>query len=342
MIKPDFERRLVENTQPIRNFVLAQAIHHAFDLGVFAAIDASGGISAPDLAVKLDLESERLLGLLQFLQNEGYLVDDKGWRITGKGHELQEFAPWYEMLVGGYATTFVQLGDTLRKGAPWATRNATKVGAGSCGIGIYDAVPLVGRLLDGTDRPLRTIVDLGCGDALFLTDILRDRAELSGIGMDPNAASIALGETHAVTAGVEDRMELQQGEAQDVVKLKLRDGGDGVCFLTAFILQEVLEQEGEATVENLLRDTFETYPNAVWAVVEMDHKPTSAAMRHGLAMAFYNPYFLIHAITEQRLETKEYWAEMFERLGLKTVAFDTPDERADSTGLQFGFLLAKA
>lgn len=308
---------------------------------MFAAIETLAGVPAPDLAAKLNLEPDRLLALLHYLQNEGYLVDDAGWHLTGKGHELQEFKPWYELVVGGYATTFVQMGDTLRKGARWATRDATKVGAGSCGIGLYDAVPLVGRLLDGTDRPLHTMVDLGCGDGLFIADILRDRVELDGIGIDPNAESIALGENHAVATGVADRLELRQGAAQDLAELNLRDGGDGVCFLTAFVLQEVLEQEGEAAVENLLRDTFETCPNAVWAVVEVDHKPTSAVMRHGLAMAFYNPYFLIHAITEQRLETREFWVDMFDRLRLRTVAFAAPDERADSTGLLFGYLLAK-
>jgi 2-ketoarginine methyltransferase len=342
MLQPDFERRLIENIQPIRHFMLAQALHHSLDLGIFATIEESPGVSETALATKLGLEEDRLLGLLQYLQNEGYVVDDGGWSLTAKGQGIPVFAPWYEMLVGGYAPTMQQLGDVLRKGAPWGTRNATRVGAGSCGIGAYDAMPLVETLLDSTDRELVTVVDLGCGDAAFLIDLLIARPQLRGVGVDPNAESIELGTARGISAAVGGRLELFRGTAADVAKLDLPDRGRGTCFMTAFVLQEVLEQEGESAVEELLRATFDTYPDALWLVVEMDHKPTSPIMAHGLAMAFYNPYFLIHAITEQRLETQEYWVDMFERVGLKSLKLAHPDDRADSTGLQFGFLLGQA
>jgi 2-ketoarginine methyltransferase len=341
MLQPDFERRLIENTQPIRFFFLAQALHHALDLGLFTTLGHTPGRSVAELSAEHGLDEERLLGLLRYLQNEGYLVDNGGWRLTAKSVDLPVFAPWYEMLVGGYAPSMQQLGDVLKKDAPWATRDATKVGAGSCGIGAYDAMPLVETLLGSADRQISTIIDLGCGDSAFLIDLLVARPGLRGVGMDPNRESIEIGTALGAARGVADRLELRCGTAGDVVKLDLPDRGRGTCFMTAFVLQEVLEQEGEPAVEELLKQTFDTYPEALWLVVEMDHRPTSPIMAHGLALAFYNPYFLIHAITEQRLETREYWAEMFERVGLRTLRLAHPDDRADSTGLQFGYLLGR-
>lgn len=344
MLDDDFERRLIHNTQPVRYFFLAQALHHAMHEGLFAALGKEPGLSAEALAEQLELDPYRVGGLLRYLRNEGYTVLDDGWSLSSRGVEVQTFAPWYEMLVGGYAPSMDQLGDVLRDGSSYASRNTTKVGEGSCGIGAYDALPLVEKLLAQVevDGGPEKIVDLGCGDGSFLMDLLVVKPGLRGLGVEPNAGSITLGERRRSDLGLDGRMELVQGAAQDATRLGLPDGGRGICFMTAFVLQEVLQQEGQEVVERLLADTFEAYPEARWLVVEMDHKPLAPVMgSHGLALAFYNPYFLIHTVTEQRLETREWWDALFERLGLTVEAVAEPDPRADSTGLQFGVVLSK-
>jgi 2-ketoarginine methyltransferase len=344
MLTDDFERRLIENTQPVRFFFLAQALHHALHLGVIAALDGDPGTSSDALADKLGLDRRRTGSLLRYLRNEGYTVLDDGWSLSGRGREVQTFAPWYEMLVGGYAPSMEQLGDVLQDGSIYASRNTTKVGEGSCGIGAYDALPLVERLIeqaDATGRP-ETIVDLGCGDGSFLMDLLVAQPDLHGIGVEPHAGSITLGEKRRAELGLHDRMKLVQGSAQDALAIDLPEGGRGICFMTAFVLQEVMQQEGQQAIEDLLSGAFERYPGARWLVVEMDHQPLAPVMgSHGLALTFYNPYFLLHTTTEQRLETREWWDALFARLGLTAEAVAHPDPRADSTGLQFGVLLSK-
>lgn len=338
----DFQRRLIDNIQPIRNFFLAQALHHALDLGVLETLKDTPGTDVGSLAATLELDAERLPGLLLFLQNEGYVVEEDGWRLTAKGSEVLVFAPWYEMLVGGYAPTMQQLGDVMRPGAGWATRDTTRVGSGSCGIGRYDAVPIVHSLLESADTGIDTLIDLGCGDAGFLMDVMEPRPGLRGIGVEPNPGSIDRGTSLRAERGMNDRLKLFQGAAADVAKLELPDKGRGSCFMTAFVLQEMLEQEGEEAVESMLRDTFTTYPEARWLVVEMDYRPDAPIMGHGLALGFYNPYFLIHAATEQRLQNSDWWDAMFQRAGLTSRGFAVPDSRVDTTGLQYGVLLARA
>nr|BFE70496.1 hypothetical protein GCM10020092_037970 [Actinoplanes digitatis] len=130
MLTDDFERRLIEHIQPVRQFFLAQALHHALDLGVLAALADDPGQQSDDLAKRLGLDPVRTATLLRYLRNEGYTVHESGgWSLSAKGREVRTFAPWYEMLVGGYAPTMEQLGDVLRDGTRYASRNTTKVGA---------------------------------------------------------------------------------------------------------------------------------------------------------------------------------------------------------------------
>src|SRR5947208_14626153 len=60
----DYERRLIENIQPIRYFFLAEVLHHAFQRGVFASLADGPGASAAALAQRLGLEETRLRAVL--------------------------------------------------------------------------------------------------------------------------------------------------------------------------------------------------------------------------------------------------------------------------------------
>lgn len=338
----DYERRLTESIQPIRHFFLANVLHHAFQLGVFAELAARPGTSGGKLAASLGLDEVRLRATLAYLRNENYVLDEEdGWSLTRKGTEVAEFAPWYQMCVGGYAPTFQQLGGVLQAGAGYASRDSFQVGVGSTGLGVTDTLPLAMQLFDSAAAKCGTLVDLGCGDGRFTIEILKRRPELRGIGVDPTPASIERARRMRDENGLGDRLEFVTATAADVPKLDLPSGGSGIAFLTAFVLQEMLEQDGEQAVEDLLRATFDAFPGAVWVVVEMDYQPDSPLIAaHGLAQAFYNPYFLIHNITEQRLQTRAWWNDLFARAGLKAVAATT-DPRVDSTGLEIGFLLSR-
>jgi 2-ketoarginine methyltransferase len=212
---------------------------------------------------------------------------------------------------------------------------------GSTGLGVTDTLPLAMELLDAGAASCDTLVDLGCGDGRFTIEILKRRGELRGIGVDPTPASVERAMRLRDEAGLGDRLEFVTATAADVPKLDLPDNGSGIAFLTAFVLQEMLEQDGAESVEDLLRATFDAFPAAVWVVVEMDYQPDAPLLgAHGLAQAFYNPYFLIHNITEQRLKPRQWWISLFDRAGLQATAATT-DPRVDSTGLEIGFLLSK-
>lgn len=338
MVSSDFENRLVEALQPIRYLALAQALYQLMDTGLYGSL-AEGGSDVDVLARHHGFDPVRLLALLRYLANEGYAVDDDGWRLTVKGRALLPFRPWYTLLVGGYAGTFGQIGSTLAADAPWATRDGSKVGTGSCGISRYDALPIVGRLLDQVPGDEATVVDIGCGDAAFLIELCQQRPGIVGIGLDPDAASVHIAKERIKRADIGDRVSVHQTEGLDTLHLDLPADGQ-ICFLASFALQEILEQDGEDAIRGLLRRSAERYPNSCWLVVEVDHQPTSPkVMAHGLGLAYYNPYYLLHALTEQRLETREFWDSLFDSAGMEVVAFEHPSASVDSTDLELGYLL---
>ncbi len=347
MIATDFEARLIQALQPVRGFALAQAVFVLMDSGIHDLLAADPGLSASTVAGKLGMDEARLGGFLRYLANEGFLAcdgnaDGDGWRLTSKARQTNEFRAWYKLLVGGYTSTFAQLGDTLRADAPYAGRNGGDVGAGSCGISAYDALPLAERLIGRLETDHTTVVDLGCGDAGFLAALCRSLPGVTGVGLEPDAGGFDLARARIEREGLADRVDLHQAGALDVVDLDLPAHGN-LCFLTAFVLQEVLEQRGREPIVAMLRETVRRHPDAHWLVIEVDYRADEpSVMRHGLGLAYYNPYYLLHELTEQRLERREFWEELFHEAGLEVVAVGHPDDNVDSTGLEIGYLLRRA
>jgi 2-ketoarginine methyltransferase len=333
-IDANFEFRLIEALQPFRGFALAQGIYHLFMSGIYRAL-AAGPVKVSDLAEKLGLERDRTIAYLRYLANEDVVaLSGESASLTARGEQLAPFRPWYELLVGGYAMTFQQLGQAL-KGPGYASRDGRLVGVGSCGISAYDALPLICGLLGDLSKPPTRIVDLGCGDGTIVANLIERYPGAVGLGVDVcGPAEPSPGTIDFVRSSATDyaRSLPQTGSVGEP---------SGEVFLAAFVLQEILEQEGRPAVADLLRQVL--IHGAHFVVVEVDHRPADPeVMRHGLGLSYYNPYYLLHAITEQRLESEQFWLDLFAEAGAKVVSRRYVDPRADSTGLEFGYLLAPA
>jgi 2-ketoarginine methyltransferase len=347
-VDADFEHRLIGALQPIRYGFLAGALCVFLRDGLAASL-AAGPVPVTELATRHDMDPVRLDGLLRYLANEGYVALEAGrCRLTRTGAEIREFEPWYRLLVGGYAGTVTQIGAALRTGAGFASRDGTEVGIGSCGISEYDAIPLVLDLLDDAGVKPGRLVDIGCGDGRFLMSLLaRCAPEVTGVGVDPVPGSIELARAEAARRGLADRLTFQVGTgtsfAAGARAAAGAPGGDGRpdCYVASFVLQEILAQDGVEELVGMVRQLLRRAPEAVLAVVEVDHRPADpAVMRHGLGLAYYNPYYLMHRLTEQRLELRSFWERLFAEAGLRCLATRTADPAVDSTGLEIGYLLA--
>ena len=62
-------------------------------------------------------------------------------------------------------------------------------------------------------------------------------------------------------------------------------------------------------------------------------------MKHPLATSYYNPYYLLHHFTCQRLAAPGEWRDIFATAGYDTIDTELVSPDVDSTGFEIGFLL---
>ena len=334
------EHELIDALQPIRGMALANCINHFFETGLYNRLK-NRDASAEQLATELGLAEHRLTGFLLYLRNEGLLdLEDNHFRLTNRARQLNKFEAWYTMLVGGYAETYQQIGQGLKGNGQWATRNIGKVGIGSCGISYYDAIPLTRKLMRKIENPVSNLLDLGCGNALYLTEFCKQVPDITAYGVEPSGDACKNAVAMIAEQGLQDRITIINQDINTFLNNLIDFEPD--LLVLGFILQEILGQEGEIGVVNFLTKITKRYPDMKLIVIEVDNQIENPnIMRHGLAQSYYNPYYLIHYFTQQRLETDEWWHNMFQKCGLEVVAKDHPDDTVDSTRLEIGYLLQK-
>lgn len=340
-VDASFEQRLIDGIRPMSEFFLAAALHQLFDTGLYDELEPrEQGATARGLAETLEMDEWRLTGFLLYLANEGVVVrEDERFRLTPRGRHFGELKPWYTMMIGGYATTLAQIGQTLPKGAPSAGRDGRYVGLGSCEISRFDGMPITRSLIAAGDVDCREILDLGCGNGLYLVEFCRALTGMTAWGVEPDRGGFEEACGLVEAEGMSERVRLTHSSATDFLGSPPADcNPDLIVF--GYVLHEILAQDGEDAVVDLLQSVVDRFPQINVVVIEVANEiDNPRAMRHGLATNFWNPYFLVHYFTRQRLEKQAFWDELFERAGLSVAATVSTDPRADSTGLELGYLL---
>ncbi len=247
---------------------------------------------------------------------------------------------WYVMLIGGYATTFLQMGDRLKAGSGWATRNATQVGVGSCGISHFDAIPLTRSLMAKAPTACTRLLDLGCGNGLYLAEFCKALPHIHAWGAEPDRGGYEEAAALVEREGLSDRIRISHSGAVEFLDSEFDFTPDFIVL--GFVLHEILGQSGRQAVVDFLRKIIRRFPDINIIIIEVDnqfHNPR--AMRHGLSLAYYNPYYLLHCFTNQKLIEDAEWQEIFSEAGLSLITRETTSDQVDSTGLEIGYLLRK-
>lgn len=341
MIDKNFEHQLIQALQPLRYHALATAIYHLFNQGVYDKLVESA-MPLKRLAEDMNLDEGKLLGFLRYLANEGIIEigDEQEVRLSQDGLHLNEFRSWYIFFVGGYGSTFLQIGEKLKRHSGWAERDTRQVGIGSGGLSRVDAVPLARTLMSKIPGECNYILDVGCGNGLFLIELCKVLPNIKAWGVEADKGGYDAAVEMVRQAGLESRIFLNHVSALEFVESPFNYKPDIV--IVSFLLQEVLSQEGEQGVVNFLNQVLERFPDISIVVIEVDQQiANKKIMLHSLSLAFYNPYYLLHYFTNQRLETPEFWERIFERCQLKVRAQGTADINVDSTGLVLGYVLKR-
>lgn len=338
---PIRESTLVTALEPFRGFVLSAAIYALGKSGLDGELAGGATLDQLDGGGR---DRARLAALLDYLQAAGLVTCDDGvFTLTDLAHTYREAAAWYEMMVGGYGVTFLALADHLASGTPLAPRVGRYVGTGSCGISMHDSIPLLRRLLATSGRDYRRLVDLGCGSGVYLTELCAQYPGMRAVGIEPDADAVDAARRWVSEQPAGDRVTIEQaGAVEWMARTAERPDLAPDLAILAFVIHEVLGQEGEPGVRRLLTGLFDAAPDLDLVVIDVDLRSADqAAMTHPLARNYYTAYFLLHPFTGQRLMPRAWWERLFADCGLTVAASGATDPSMDSTGFEIGWLLRR-
>ncbi|MFI7000149.1 methyltransferase domain-containing protein [Nocardia sp. NPDC050175] len=325
-------KRLIEALEPFSGYVQSAVLYNLIEHGILEQIVVNG------ISVRKALESavttpERVDALQLFLRTAGYTDND---RATDKLVQIWEARGWYQMMIGGYGRTFLDIGSGFTSPAA-VPRDGRMVGIGSCEISVHDAIPLMYRVLDQRGKTYTSGIDLGCGSGIFLTTLAEKYPDmrLTGIEPSPEGAAAAVefvsGSLHA------DRIDIVNADAIRHLEQTESRYDFGII---SFVIHEILGQEGEAGVRTFLRSLFDTNPGLELLVIDIDYCwDDPEKMRDPHRTNYYNHYFLLHPFTDQRLAPKQYWTDLYESEGLEVVVDDVDTPGLDETGIVTAMLL---
>ena len=272
----NIEQDLVAALEPIRQMTLAICVNHFFETGVYRKLEA-GECDLDTLSRSLDLERARLGGLLGYLRNENIVSHDKGvYALTDKARLLGRYSAWYTMLVGGYTETFVQVGECLKgQGGPRGTSARSASAAAASAITTRFHLPSAKM-----DTPARTLLDLGCGNAMYLVEFCKTMPQLRAYGVEPSRDACLSAERIIAAEGLSDRIKVINKSVRDFLEGK-EDLKPDVMVL-GFVLHEILGQEGKAGVIDFLKTVTARYPAINLIVIEVDNQAANPTiMEHG-------------------------------------------------------------
>jgi 2-ketoarginine methyltransferase len=335
-VKESFVSHLEGSLTYIRGYVAAQVIFQMLENGFFDLLVKEQS-TLSELSDRLGYQPSMLAAALEYLEREAIVVlnEDGRYGLTEKGAMIIAHRGWFELLIGGYGPVFGNLSEILKVGPTAVRRNGALVGRGSCNISRYDAIPLTKTLIRHVNPATKRIVDFGCGNSLYLCTFCEEMPEVTAVGVDPSAGAVEEGRKLVREKGLEARIVLVNSGALDFEVQEIPD-----CIMFCFVLHELYGQHGEAEVIRYLSHLGRKFPSTHLIVVEVDYDLTKKeAIYSKIGLGYYNPYFLLHPFTEQRLLPDTEWRRIFLAAGFDVVRSELADPTIDPTGLEIGYAL---
>lgn len=336
-----FQPELAKTLGYIRGFVASKVIWQMMQTGVLE--DLKRQRSLQSIAEERGFDPYLLRTVFEYLAIEDILVkegptDAPTYRLSDYGARFRLYEGWFNILIGGYENIFSNIGTMLRDGTGTHLRNGKWVGTGSCQISRYDTIPITMEFIRRVKPAATNIVDFGCGNALYLCTLARELEGIRAVGIEPNRDAYEAGLKQIREFGLEDRVHLVNMDALDY---EIREEPDFI--LMGFVLQEMIAQIGREALVTYLQKMGRKFSRSYLMVMEVDYDIDNyGVMRSDVGIGYYNPYFLLHPFTDQRLLPKQSWDEIFAEAGYEIVIDEVTSPKADPTGFGICYVLKPA
>src|SRR5580765_247487 len=190
--------------QTIAPFYTTRTLQTLFNVGFFDELQRDGTVDVPSFAEAHQLDEKILQSLVDSLYALR-ILDKRGtaYVLDHKGRVIVEVARgWFEG-VYGYEGVYHSLEPLLRKELVYGRdvdRKNDFVAKGRGHIENWVFFPIAIDLL--TRRKCRRVLDLGCGDGIFLRHLCAANPSIRGVGVEISREALADGEELMRQAGL--------------------------------------------------------------------------------------------------------------------------------------------
>jgi cyclopropane fatty-acyl-phospholipid synthase-like methyltransferase len=242
------------------------------------------------------------------------------FRLAPMGRTMvgDEWLPYFVFYIGGYGQVLGQSGAMMNHEVAYGKdlkRSGHYVALGSELMGrtrharSYEAVFARANV----QKP-DLVLDLGCGSAGFLIQLVQKSNAKAGIGIDLSGPACELGRKNIAAAGLADRVRVFEGDARKLLSTDPQLRGQ-VDLITAMFLIHEFFGEGFDAAATKLRDLTAALKPGTGRLIIMD-KHTDI-LEQGGAPAYFTEFKLVHDFTDQVLCTKQQWHEVLGQAGLE-------------------------
>jgi phenylpyruvate C(3)-methyltransferase len=287
-----------------------------FNIGFFDDMERAGAIDVDSYAAVRGLDPAVLRPLCDYLFALKILDKENGrFTLSGRGRFVTKSLRGMFESAYAYEDVLHNLEPLVRGQKRYGVdvdRNPEFTARGSGEGGRLFTFPLVSDLI--AKRGLKTVLDLACGDAPFLIDLCRRNPEVRAYGVDLAPEAIDFGNERVREAGLQDRIRLVAGDMFEIGRVA--DQFESVDVVTSFYGFQELLAEGREKVIGLLDTYRRVFPGVTFIICEIPkYAPEELRRRPGGMLE----YQLWHALTHQRLATREEWMDLWRESGIREV-----------------------
>lgn len=263
-----------------------------------------------------------------------YRLQGAAVRLTKVGRAAIPYLYYHWLIAGAYRSVLAD--------PDGGTRDLAEVGLASCQMSRFGAFPLLKKYIEQLKLTDATIIDIGCGSGEGTVELAIANPDSHVIGLDMCEQSINTARSLAVKSEVAHRVSFHQAEAMEC--LPTATFTSAIIPVFAFVLHELVGQQGIEAVVNYLQTVLRTYPHSFVLVVEPDireREDMADIGEHALAFFdfYWKPYYLIHQLTQQKLLSRSQWREVFDASGYSVLQIEAIPPLVDPCGIELGFLL---
>lgn len=333
-----FQPFLAKTLTYVSGFVASNVIFQLLKLGVFEELRNHKTLD--EISSAKSLAPHLLQTVFEYLVVEDVLTKEREddcvmYRLSDYGLRLSYFEGWFNIFIGGYGNVFSSLDQMMINGTDQIQRDGKWVGTGSCQISQFDTIPKTREFIERVKPNAKTIVDFGCGNAMYLSHLVKELDGISAIGIEPDKRAYEAGLEQIETLGLTHRIRLENVDALD---FEFTEAPDFILF--GFVLHELASQIGREGLTSYLRRLGEKFSDSYMIVMEVDYDiDNKSVMASAMGRGYYNPYYLLHPFTNQQLLPKQAWDQIFAEAGFEILIDEVTAASADPTGFGICYVL---